>query len=59
MMKELVKRVNGVVQSKLTTLGGTSDVWLIEMLKAAGVLVQLSDSSSLVANPFDGGEIAL
>ena len=45
--------------SKLTTLGGTSDVWLIEMLKAAGVLVQLSDSSSLVANPFDGGEIAL
>ena len=44
---------------KLTTLGGTSDVWLVEMLEEAGVLVQLSDSCSLVANPFDGGEIAL
>lgn len=44
---------------KLTTLGGTSDMWLVEMLKASGVLVQLSDSCSLVTNPFDGGEIAL
>ena len=45
--------------AKLATLGGTSDMWLVEMLKASGVLVQLSDSSSLVLNPFDGGEIAL
>ena len=44
---------------KLTTLGGTSDMWLVEMLEASGVLVKLSDSCSLVENPFDGGEIAL
>ena len=44
---------------KLTTLGGTSDMWLVEMLEASGVLVKLSDSCSLVENPYDGGEIAL
>ncbi len=44
---------------KLTTLGGTSDMWLVEMLEASGVLIKLSDSCSLVENPFDGGEIAL
>ena len=42
--------------SRLTTLGGNSDEWLIEMLNAAGVLIRLSDSCSLVRNPFDGEE---
>lgn len=45
--------------AKLSTLGRTTDWWLAEMLEASGVLVQLSDSSSLVKNPFDGGEIGL
>ncbi|RLA94753.1 MAG: hypothetical protein DRG83_19380 [Deltaproteobacteria bacterium] len=40
--------------SRLTTLGGNSDRWVMEMLDAAGVLVRLSDSCSLVVNPFDG-----
>ena len=44
---------------KLTTLGGTSDMWLVKMLEASGVLMKLSDSCSLVENPFDGGEIVL
>jgi hypothetical protein len=38
--------------SRLTTLGGSSDGWLIEMLEAAGMLIRLSDSCSLVMNPF-------
>lgn len=42
--------------SRLTTLGGNTDEWLIEMLNAAGVLIRLSDSCSLVRNPFDGEE---
>ena len=42
--------------SRLTTLGGHSDHWLIEMLDASGFLIRLSDSCSLVMNPFDGGE---
>jgi hypothetical protein len=42
--------------SRLTTLGGKADEWLIEMLDAAGVLIRLSDSCSLVMNPFDGEE---
>ena len=42
--------------SRLTTLGGNADEWLIEMLNAAGVLIRLSDSCSLVRNPFDGEE---
>lgn len=42
--------------SRLSTLGGDSDEWLIEMLNAAGVLIRLSDSCSLVRNPFDGEE---
>ncbi len=37
---------------RLTTLGGNSDAWLVEMLDAAGVLRRLSDSCSLVENPF-------
>jgi hypothetical protein len=41
---------------RLTTLGGIADEWLIEMLDASGVLVKLSDSCSLVMNPFDGEE---
>ena len=41
--------------SRLTTLGGSADAWLVEMLDASGVLIRLSDSCSLVMNPFDGG----
>lgn len=40
---------------RLTTLGGNSDRWVEDMLDASGVLVRLSDSCSLVKNPFDGG----
>ena len=43
---------------RLTTLGGNSDEWLVGMLDAAGVLVRLSDSCSLVRNPFGDGEKA-
>ena len=42
--------------SRLTTLGGSADIWLVEMLDASGVLIRLSDSCSLVTNPFDGGK---
>ncbi len=42
--------------SRLTTLGGSSDGWLIEMLEAAGMLIRLSDSCSLVLNPFGSVE---
>jgi hypothetical protein len=42
--------------SRLTTLGGMADEWLVEMLDAAGVLIRLSDSCSLILNPFDGEE---
>jgi hypothetical protein len=44
--------------SRLTTLGGNADEWLIEMLNAAGVMIRLSDSCSLVRNPFEGEEAA-
>ncbi|SPD75419.1 conserved hypothetical protein [uncultured Desulfobacterium sp.] len=44
--------------SRLTTLGGKTDEWLTEMLEASGVLIRLSDSCSLVLNPFDGGEVS-
>jgi len=44
--------------SRLTTLGCKADEWLIEMLDAAGVLIRLSDSCSLVLNPFDGEEVS-
>jgi len=37
---------------RLTTLGGESDGWVVEMLEAAGLLVRLSDACSLVVNPF-------
>jgi hypothetical protein len=40
---------------RLTTLGGNADAWLAEMLDASGMLIRLSDSCSLVMNPFDGG----
>lgn len=42
--------------ARLTTLGGSADDWLMEMLDAAGMLIRLSDSFSLVTNPFDAGE---
>jgi len=38
----------------LTTLGGATDDWFTEMLDASGVLIKLSDSHSLIHNPFDG-----
>ncbi len=41
---------------RLSTIGGATDSWMIEMLDAAGMLLKLSDSCSLVCNPFgDGG----
>lgn len=43
----------------LTTLGGDAGSWLPEMLKAAGFLIRLSDSCSLVVNPFDGGQVSI
>lgn len=42
--------------SRLTTLGGNADAWLIEMLDASGMLIRLSDACSLVRNPFDAEE---
>jgi hypothetical protein len=44
--------------SSLSTLGGQTDDWLTEMLDASGVLIQLSDSYSLIHNPFDGADIS-
>ena len=41
--------------SRLTTLGGDAEEWLLQMLDASGVLVRLSDACSLVENPFGGG----
>ena len=41
---------------RLTTLGGKTDTWLSEMLDASGMLIRLSDSCSLVTNPFGSGE---
>jgi hypothetical protein len=40
---------------RLSTIGGATDVWMIQMLDAAGMLLKLSDSCSLVYNPFDDG----
>ena len=40
---------------RLSTLGGNSEAWLMSMLNAAGMLIQLSDACSLVSNPFDAG----
>jgi len=42
--------------SRLTTLGGHVDDWLVDMLDAAGMLIRLSDSCSLVVNSFGTGE---
>jgi len=41
--------------NRLMTLGGEADNWVVRMLDAAGMLIKLSDSCSLVVNPFDGG----
>ena len=40
---------------RLAAVGGDTDAWLLRMLDAAGMLIRLSDSCSLVRNPFDGG----
>jgi hypothetical protein len=42
--------------ARLTTLGGNADAWLTAMLDASGMLIRLSDSCSLVRNPFGSGE---
>lgn len=42
----------------ILTLGGNADAWLLEMLDAAGVLIRLSDSCTLVVNQSDGTEEA-
>jgi hypothetical protein len=42
---------------RLSMIGGATDSWMIGMLDAAGMLLRLSDSCSLVYNPFgDGGK---
>jgi hypothetical protein len=38
--------------ARLTSLGRKADGWLLDMLNASGVLINLSDSCSLVANSF-------
>jgi hypothetical protein len=38
-----------------TTIGDDTDEWIMGMLEAAGMLRRLSDSQSLVMNPFYGG----
>jgi hypothetical protein len=43
--------------AELSTLGGSTDSWLMEMLDASGMLIRLSDSFSLVVNPFGGEDI--
>jgi hypothetical protein len=40
--------------TRLTTLGGDADRWVMHMLEASGMLRRLSDACSLVLNPFDG-----
>ena len=45
--------------ARLTTLGGKADDWLVDMLNASGVLISLSDSCSLVLNPFNGEEASV
>lgn len=44
--------------AELSTLGGITDSWLVEMLDASGMLIRLSDSFSLVVNPFGPGDIS-
>lgn len=39
---------------RLSTIGTEPDTWLVEMLEASGMLIRLSDSCSLVKNPFGG-----
>jgi hypothetical protein len=41
---------------QISSLPGNTDSWLFKMLDEAGVLVRLSDSHSLVINPFAAGE---
>lgn len=43
--------------AELSVLGGLTDSWLVEMLDASGMLIRLSDSFSLVVNPFGVGDI--
>jgi len=42
----------------ILTLGGNADAWLMEMLDAAGILIRLSDSCTLIVNPSDAIEEA-
>ncbi|MCF7708071.1 MAG: hypothetical protein K9N52_04135 [Verrucomicrobia bacterium] len=39
---------------RLSTIGTESDAWLVNMLETSGMLIRLSDSCSLVKNPFEG-----
>lgn len=41
---------------QISSLASDTDTWLLNMLDEAGVLVRLSDSHSLVINPFAAGE---
>lgn len=56
--RQLSKACEWCGTSRLSTLGGTADAWLTEMLDASGMLLRLSDSCSLVCNPFGKGEVS-
>ena len=42
--------------TRLNALPKSTDAWLVEMLEASGFLIRLSDSCSLVTNPFSSSE---
>lgn len=41
---------------QITTIGGVPDAWVQRQLTASGMLIRLSDSCSMVKNPFDRGK---
>ena len=54
--RQLSKACEWCGTARLSTLGGSADAWLLEMLDASGMLLRLSDSCSLVCNPFGKGD---
>ena len=57
--RQLSKACEWCGTARLSTLGGSADAWLLEMLDASGMLLRLSDSCSLVCNPFGKGDASL
>jgi len=53
--KDLTKASLWSDHTQLTSFGSKTDEWLVNMLEASGMLLQLSDSCALVTNPFYGG----